>query len=878
RPPKGLLLRAENIGEFEFFSLHARIRNYTTEFESCRLEAVSLEFGDYHPLKPITVTESKTKKMSRKGSTSSTSSSSSSSVMDPLSSVLDGTDPLSLFAATADPVTAAANMDSTRKKRDKEDHLAVGSDFEPWSSKRGEILARYTTTEKLSIVSKVTTPGSAVSEKVRTRLEELDDLEEGSQKELLNLTQQDYINRIEELNQSLKDAWSSDQKVKALKIVIQCSKLLSDTTVIQFYPSKFVLITDILDTFGKLVYERILSMCVDSRVSLPDNFTPESINDTAKETCLNWFFKIASIRELIPRFYVEAAILKCNKFLSKTGISECLPRLTSMIRGIGDPLVAVCARAYLCRGLLTEMMERCKKLGNNALLLNSVMSAFRAEFIAARSMDFIAMIKECDESGFPKHLLFRSLGLNLALADPPESDRLQILNEAWKVITKLKNPQDYINCAEVWVEYTCRHFTKREVNTVLADVIKHMTPDRAFEEAYPQLQSIIQKVITYFHDFSILFSVEKFLPFLDMFQKECVRVEVCKCIMEAFIKHQQESTKDPVILNALLHVCKTMHDSVNALTLEDEKRMLAALINGFIKMVSFGRDFEQQLSFYVEARSMFCNLEPVLVQLIHACVAFCFITIPSLSSIFARLNLYLHSGQVALANQCLSQADAFFKAAVSLVPEVPKMINIDGKMRPSETFLLEFLCNFFSTLLIVPDHPEQGVLFLVRGLLNVIQDYTWEENCDDKIRIYTNVLHLLSAMTQETYIYHVDKVDSNDTLYGGDSKFLAEINKVCETVITQILDHLKTLGKDEALKRQSQLALYFFNTILAHGDLRNNKLNQLSVNLWNLAQKHGFADTKTMVKTLEYIKKRSKQPEMSHFAELALRLPLQSRT
>uniref|UniRef100_A0A663ESG0 VPS35 endosomal protein-sorting factor-like n=1 Tax=Aquila chrysaetos chrysaetos TaxID=223781 RepID=A0A663ESG0_AQUCH len=914
--------------------------------EVCKLESVPLDFGDYHPLKPITVTESKTKKMNRKGSTSSTSSSSSSSVMDPLSSVLDGTDPLSLFAAAADPVTTTATMDSTRKKRDKDDSSAVGSDFEPWSSKRGEILSRYTTTEKLSIVSgrKATTTGSAVSEKVRTRLEELDDLEEGSQKELLNLTQQDYMNRIEELNQSLKDAWSSDQKVKALKIVIQCSKLLSDTTVIQFYPSKFVLITDILDTFGKLVYERILSMCVDSRVSLPDNFSPESVNDTAKETCLNWFFKIASIRELIPRFYVEAAILKCNKFLSKTGISECLPRLTSMIRGIGDPLVAVYARAYLCRVgmevapqlkeslnknffdflltfkqihgdtvqnqlvvqcveiplyltlyspaidwilqciayrapevLLTEMMERCRKLGNNALLLNSVMSAFRAEFIAARSMDFIGMIKECDESGFPKHLLFRSLGLNLALADPPENDRLQILNEAWKVITKLKNPQDYINCAEVWVEYTCRHFTNREINTVLADVIKHMTPDRAFEDAYPQLQSIIQKVITYIYDFSLLFSVEKFLPFLDMFQKESVRVEVCKCIMESFI---------------------------NALTLEDEKRMLAALINGFIKMVSFGRDFEQQLSFYVEARSMFCNLEPVLVQLIHsvnqlametrkvmkgnhsrktaafvrACVAFCFITIPSLSSIFTRLNLYLHSGQVALANQCLSQADAFFKAAVSLVPEVPKMISVDGKMRPSDAFLLEFLCNFFSTLLVVPDHPEQGVLFLVRGLLNVIQDYTWEDNSDDKVRIYTNVLHLLSAMTQEAYIYHVDKVDSNDTLYGGDSKFLTEINKLCETVIAQILDHLKTLGKEETLKRQSQLALYFFNTILAHGDLRNNKLNQLSVNLWNLAQKHGFADTKTMVKTLEYIKRRSKQPEMSHFTDLALRLPLQSRT
>lgn len=48
---------------------------------------------------------------------------------------------------------------------------------------------------------------------------------------------------------------------------------------------------------------------------------------------------------------------------------------------------------------------------------------------------------------------------------------------------------------------------KREVNTVLSDIIKHMTPDRAFEDAYPQLQSVIRKILTYFHDFSIIFSM-----------------------------------------------------------------------------------------------------------------------------------------------------------------------------------------------------------------------------------------------------------------------------------------------------------------------------------------------------------------------------------
>uniref|UniRef100_A0A6Q2YDJ5 VPS35 endosomal protein-sorting factor-like n=1 Tax=Esox lucius TaxID=8010 RepID=A0A6Q2YDJ5_ESOLU len=948
---------------------HSRVRRYVAEKQSCGLEVASVEFGDYHPLKSITVTDSKSRRGARKGSTSSSSSSSSSVAMDPLSCMMDGTDPLSMFAAASAsephltlPHSISSGDLANGKRKEKEDEVAV--DFEPWSSKRGEILARFTTTEKLSInlfmgsdKGKAPCPGSsAVSEKVRTRLEELDDLEEGSQRELLNLSQQDYVNRIEELNQSLKEAWASDQKVKALKIVIQCSKLLSDTDVIQFYPSKFVLITDILDTFG--------TGCVVS-------FTADEVNDTAKETCLNWFFKIASIRELIPRLYVEIALLKCNCFLTKCGIQKTLPRLTAMIRGIGDPLVAVYARAYLCRigmevaphlkdslnqnffdlletfrqihgdsvqnqlvlqrveipvyltlyspaihwilqcvsyrapeSLLTEMMERCKNLGNNALLLNSVMWAFRAEFIATRATDFIGMIKDCDEAGFPKHLLFGSLGRSLACADPPEAERLPILNEAWKVITKVRSSQDYINCAEIWVEFTCRHFTKREVNTVLSDIIKHMTPDRAFEEAYPQLQSVIRKILTYFHDFSVLFSMERFLPFMDMFQKDSVRVEVCRSIMEVFIKHQHEPTRDPVILNALLHVCKTMHDSVNALTLDDDKRSLALLINGFIRMVSFGRDFEQQLSFCVEARATFCNLEPVLVQLIHtvnqlametrrvmrgshsrktaafvrACAAYSFITIPSLTSIFSRLNLYLLSGQVALANQCLSQADAFLKAAVSLLPEVPRSVSIEGKMRSSEGFLLDFINNFLSTLLVVPDHPEAGVLYLVRGLLNMVQDYTWEDNSDAKVQVYVSALPLLAAMSQETYLYCIPKVDSNETLYGGDPKFVAEINKLCETLIGQVLDHLKILGRDESVRRQSSLAFSLFGCLLAHGDLRNNKLNQLAVNLWNLSHKHGYCDTQTSVRTLEFIKHLAQQPNMLHISDMVQRLILQSRT
>uniref|UniRef100_A0A673YDG8 VPS35 endosomal protein-sorting factor-like n=1 Tax=Salmo trutta TaxID=8032 RepID=A0A673YDG8_SALTR len=860
---------------------HSRARRYESELQSCGLEVAPVEFSDYHPLKSITVTDSKSRRGARKGSTSSSSSSSSSVAPDPLSSMLDGTDPLSMFAA-ASASESPLTLSQSRKRREKEDE--VGVDFEPWSSKRGEILARFTTTEKLSInlfmgSDKGKAPSlasSAVSEKVRTRLEELDDLEEGSQRELLNLSQQDYVNRIEELNQSLKEAWASDQKVKALKIVIQCSKLLSDTAVIQFYPSKFVLITDILDTFGRLVYERIWSMCSDPR-PLPDSFTADEVNDTAKETCLNWFFKIASIRELIPRLRPFTGFTPSLCVLS--GIQETVPRLTAMIRGIGDPLVAVYARAYLCR-IGMEVAPHLKDSLNKNFF------------------DLLGTFRQIHGDSVQNQLVLQrvEIPVYLTLYSPAIHWILQCVS--------YRAPEDYINCAEIWVEFTCRHFTKREVNTVLSDIIKHMTPDRAFEDAYPQLQSVIRKILTYFHDFSVLFSMERFLPFMDMFQKDSVRVEVCRSIMDVFIKHQQEPTRDPVILNALLHVCKTMHDSVNALTLEDEKRSLALLINGFIRMVSFGRDFEQQLSFCVEARATFCNLEPVLVQLIHtvnqlametrrvmrgshsrktaafvrACAAYSFITIPSLTSIFSRLNLYLLSGQVALANQCLSQADAFLKAAVSVLPEVPRSISIEGKLRSSEGFLLDFINNFLSALLVVPDHPEAGVLFLVRGLLNMVQDYTWEDNSDAKVQVYISALPLLAAMSQESYLYSIPKVDSNETLYGGDPKFLAEINKLCETLIGQVLDHLKTLGRDESVHRQGSLAFSLFGCLLSHGDLRNNKLNQLAVNLWNLSHKQGYCNTRTSVRTLEFIKHQAQQPDMAHLSDMLQRLTLQSRT
>lgn len=59
------------------------------------------------------------------------------------------------------------------------------------------------------------------------------------------------------------------------------------------------------------------------------------------------------------------------------------------------------------------------------------------------------------------------------------------------------------------------------------------------------------------------------------------------------------------------------------------------------------------------------------------------------------------------------------------------------------TQLMWYLSNFF-----FQDSPDQGALHLVRGLLNVVQEYTWEINSGAKMSIYLNAVCLLSAMSQ----------------------------------------------------------------------------------------------------------------------------------
>lgn len=66
-------------------------------------------------------------------------------------------------------------------------------------------------------------------------------------------------------------------------------------------------------------------------------------------------YKISSIRELIPRIFVEAALFRIFSFLLDDPYTETLQRLLQQTNGIGHPLISAYARSYIVKkGLETD--------------------------------------------------------------------------------------------------------------------------------------------------------------------------------------------------------------------------------------------------------------------------------------------------------------------------------------------------------------------------------------------------------------------------------------------------------------------------------------------------------------------------------------------
>lgn len=838
-----------------------------------------------------------------------------------------------------------------------------------WKGKKAGVLSKYKTSDRMVITATfMKETGQRVdtkaNDKVAQRLEELE--EKSEQEQDMELSQQDYVNHIETLHSELANAWETEQRVKSLKIAIQCAKLLSDTNVIKFYPSKWVLVTEILDTFGELVYQRIKQRSFTPvgggpPTALPDDFVLDDVNDEARETCRNWFFKIASIRELLPRMYVEMSILRCYRFLiTPDQLKAIVDRLCAMIRGVGDLLVATCVRAFLARvvqrwdpsltdhlttsfydhlhtmslleqvseparggsassvagsskmsavltrhrlslgdyfdlfspaidwlieclanratpGLLNAVLSKYRD-SNDGLILNHVLNNFSPSLLSPEARKLTELVAQARDDTFPKHRLYASLGANLVLCPPPDpAVRAAVLDTIWSAVNALDNtsPEDYLAVAIIFLKYTAEHFKPRQVNGVLGDILRHVkTDDRAYERLQRQLNEVVESVLNAYTDMGLIFSLDNFMPLMDLFQGSS-SLDVSLSVLNHWERHGF-ATSDPLIIGLLMSLATNVHDSINSLSSNDDIRRVSRLIAAFMRQVQFGRDVEKQMNFYVDCRRAFSNIDSIKHQLVlgvaslamkthriirgqhtkkssafvRACIAFCYITVPSMEDALTRLHLYALVAQIALSNQSVHQAEALLRAAIIIIPEVPPILNLNddstvssqassastlstspssssstsstssssssSSVLSSSSLLCVAIANLCSTLVAMPGDPEHGPFVLQDELVQAIREYPWERDSTGRAEACLSLLsHFATASQPELpVLFRVPRVETNAYLFGGDDSYQVEIRRFTNQLLAIIFEDLNSLGQSKdanAPARRAQIAASLFD-------------------------------------------------------------------
>eukprot|EP01080_Neovahlkampfia_damariscottae_P003853 gene3853-7013_t len=851
-----------------------------------------------------------------------------------------------------DPLRARSSygfsfLGKAAKKTEEQEEQKSSSTILNWNSKTSDYLKKYTTDKNIPVISSIVegpddhTRVIKLEDRAKMRLEQLNKTDTDKEYK----SQKKYIQELENLNVECADCWNSNNRVKALKIVIKCTKLLGNNDVPQFYPSLFVLVSQVLDTFGSLVFERIkdLSTIKDEQSGkvehkLGNTFKVSEVTDAARETCLNWFYKIASIRELMPRIYVELCLLPCQLFLTddKKQIKSIIERLTKSVRGIGEPMISMYARLYLARKavellpnepsfvmtmmqdffvllkewktdeewkirlekygltlneyidlyaptiewileaigqtnegnekLFNNLIEKYQKDLKTPMFLYHVLNSFDSRIVSKNAGLMVFLIRESEDVFVEKHKFYKALGEKFNKVPPKDSEKMRLLNEIWKNVTKIDNVINYIPIVETFMDYVSKNFTMREVGILFSDLRKHLKGFQDYGAIENSLQNLLLVLLSNTNDFVKVFNMPHFLFIFDLL-KSNTKVKVSQAMLNSFgrKKFTAGEVVEPIVLNSLFDLSKTLHDSLNYLSDETQINKISNSICTFINNIPFGTKFDQELKFLTDCRNAFPNLDQPKEILIwktftmiqqtftlmngkhskqtftftKSCFAFIHITIPSIDDIIRRLKFFFLSGQLALMNNLLPQADTLLKAAIETIRDVPSTITLpNNTMIETESDLVEFILSFTSCLVGAPGNPEYGPFYLFKGLLTVIQNYKWSPGSDSKIKLLTNSLSCLACFYQ-TELPYAYLCGGNDTLYMEDDSFHEDCLKIGNNVLDLILKELEILSQDSdvsTVRKHSNACLDLVNSFISNAAM-TPKLKELTNDLMKKAKK-----------------------------------------
>ncbi|KAH9803872.1 VPS35 endosomal protein sorting factor-like [Citrus sinensis] len=691
-----------------------------------------------------------------------------------------------------------------------------------------------------------------VKDSTTKHLKELDDPANFAEEDVKVITGQEYVSRLHELKDEIKRAWTAEDRVTSLKLSIKVARLLMDTSVLQFYPTLFVLVVEIMDMLGNLVWERIKQKAEfgedGSRLCyLSENFKEINICVEAKETCNNWFCKVGSVRELLPRIYLELAILPCWRFLNDRPANS-LQRLVLMTRGLADPLASVYCRLY--------MAHCARKLPSCDTVLHHLLKELPTEIVGSYAVEILHLIEYSNDKSYDQCLNYRLLGFRLCERRPT----LDILNAAVdriiQVVTLLDELDDFLKVVDPYVDIILQNQMDNHLNTILEGISERACKKEIVDNDVVGLQSILMKILSHFKDLEDVFALGHFLEILDVMYGSS-RISIDMQILNMATRNG--CINDPTTVQLLFEICQALHDGIDFVNSKGDDYQAARLISRFVLMVDYGAEMERHLTFLVECRGAFGSINELKETLVHSsnhlatkalkdgrkhlsfvksCIAFSEVTIPSISDHIRQLNLYIETSEVALLAGLISHSDGLVDSAISCLQSVDLINGCSGvrlrcnggtvpPLHPAvgstwidgSIGIQRLGATVARLLVIVPGNPELGFTHTLKSILSLITSQSWITS-KIKIRISCAIVSLSATLSQNKLPYNADlEILSNDLLFYGDSSYVQELLSFSEHVLQNLVEIIE---QEPSGAVRGSMALEACNCIAASFKINHN--------------------------------------------------------
>ena len=121
------------------------------------------------------------------------------------------------------------------------------------------------------------------------------------------------------------------------------------------------------------------------------------------------------------------------------------------------------------KGEFKTILKCYRDFCGDGVALKAILDGFDPHHWAKSAKGVMQLIKGASVSDVTLTDLVGCLGRGLCTVPPLQEQRISILNEVWKVVTKDDDLAKYTACASIWIKLTIQHYQEKHVQTLLKD-------------------------------------------------------------------------------------------------------------------------------------------------------------------------------------------------------------------------------------------------------------------------------------------------------------------------------------------------------------------------------------------------------------------------